>query len=218
MYIFLDESGDLGFDLSKEGTSKHFTISLLVVENSQTLKAIQKAVKRTLDNKVNAKRKKQKNKNLLIELKATDMPIGHKQYFLERMPETGWHIYSITLNKQRVYDNLKHNKPRLYNYIVKELIGSLPKYESLSNVHLTIDNCKNKSQRKDFNQYIEAHLETNLSPKTQIHISHENSQNNKCLQAIDLFCWGIQRKYELKDTEWLELYEKNISKHIPYLF
>lgn len=30
MYIYLDESGDLGFDFRKKGTSKHFIITVLL--------------------------------------------------------------------------------------------------------------------------------------------------------------------------------------------
>jgi hypothetical protein len=33
MYIFLDESGDLGFDFTKRKTSKFFVMTLLVSEN-----------------------------------------------------------------------------------------------------------------------------------------------------------------------------------------
>lgn len=48
LHIFLDESGDLGFDLSKSGTSRYFVITLLVCEDLQTQNGIISAVKRTL--------------------------------------------------------------------------------------------------------------------------------------------------------------------------
>lgn len=47
MYIFLDESGDLGFDFSKEKTSRQFVISLLVCRDKQTQDGFRRAVERT---------------------------------------------------------------------------------------------------------------------------------------------------------------------------
>lgn len=215
MYIYLDESGDLGFNFTKQGTSKYFTIAVLVVENQTTIKMIAKAIKRTLSKKINHKRK---GKNLISELKATDTSLSDKKYFLGKMPENGWHLYGITLNKIKVYDSLQNNKSKLYNFIVKELIEKLPKYDTLNHVHFTLDNCKNKSERKDFNNYIKTYLETHFPLETRIDITHESSDNNVCLQAVDLLCWGMQRKYEMKDTEWIKLYDDKITKHIQYLF
>lgn len=80
MFIFLDESGDLGFDFNKAGTSQTFTIALLVCER-QTVRQIKNAVKRTLKNKVNTKRKKK-----VHELKGTSTSLAVKTYFLDKMP------------------------------------------------------------------------------------------------------------------------------------
>lgn len=43
-YIFLDESGDLGFNFNKKGTSKFFLITFLFVAGSN--KAITKIVRK----------------------------------------------------------------------------------------------------------------------------------------------------------------------------
>jgi len=43
-YIFLDESGDLGFNFNKRKTSKFFVITFLATENK---KIIEKIVKKT---------------------------------------------------------------------------------------------------------------------------------------------------------------------------
>ena len=41
-YIFMDESGDLGFDFKKKKTSKVFVITCLFIENKGQLKKIVK--------------------------------------------------------------------------------------------------------------------------------------------------------------------------------
>jgi len=37
-------------------------------------------------------------------------------------------------------------------------------------------------------------------------ISHENYG----LQAVDLFCWGVFQKYERKNNEWFNIFEKKV--------
>jgi hypothetical protein len=58
VFIYLDESGDLGFDYSKDKTTKKFIITILVCNSDAARKDFKKAVRRTLKNKLNYKRKK----------------------------------------------------------------------------------------------------------------------------------------------------------------
>lgn len=44
-YIFLDESGDLGFDFNKKKTSKFFIVTFLFMENNKL--SIEKIIKKT---------------------------------------------------------------------------------------------------------------------------------------------------------------------------
>jgi hypothetical protein len=31
------------------------------------------------------------------------------------------------------------------------------------------------------------------------------------LQAVDLFAWGLYRKYEVGDTEWYEVFKEKVA-------
>jgi len=53
LIVFLDESDDLGFDFSKRKTSRKFVITLLVCDHAEAAGGFQKAVRRTLKNKLN---------------------------------------------------------------------------------------------------------------------------------------------------------------------
>lgn len=216
MLIFLDESGDLGFDFDKAGASRLFSITLLICDNESTRQNIQKVVRRTLKNKVNHKRKK----TLVQELKGNSTSLEVKRYFLERLPKTGWRILAITLNKERVFDNLrtKPGKKKLYNFLTKELLAQLPKSDtSPKTVNMTVDRCKDGEDRKDFNAYIRASLETAFSIETEIYIAHEDSCKNPMLQAVDLFCWGVQNKEGGNGKKWYDAFKPYITKHIMYL-
>ena len=57
MHIFLDESGDLGFDFTSRKPSKFFTITLLVCKDKHSLDTIEIAVYRTIKNKLIPKAK-----------------------------------------------------------------------------------------------------------------------------------------------------------------
>lgn len=46
-YIFLDESGDLGFDFKKDKTSKFFVITCLFVNNATS---VEKSIKKIFKN------------------------------------------------------------------------------------------------------------------------------------------------------------------------
>jgi hypothetical protein len=88
MFIFLDESGDLGFDFTNKKPSTHFVITLLVCRDSKTVQVIEKSIARTLKNKVNLKAGTKKIKH---ELKGTEATLQAKQYFYRNISaDSGW--------------------------------------------------------------------------------------------------------------------------------
>lgn len=64
LYLYLDESGDLGFDFVNKKPSKFFTITILAIRGSQNNRLLIKAVKKTLVRKLNRK------KSIVAELKS----------------------------------------------------------------------------------------------------------------------------------------------------
>lgn len=216
MYIFIDESGDLGFDFSKHGCSKYFTITLLVCESEETVKTIKYAVLKTLKRKINHAQKKK----IEQELKGAYTPIDIKRYFFNKMPVNGWNLYAITVNKLKVRPHLqsKAGKNKLYNFLTKKLLETLKISQSVESVSIIIDKSKGSADREDFNAYIKAHLETTFALGTQIYITHENSVKNAGIQAVDMFCWGIQQYISTENDEWLKLYKSKIAKHVRFFW
>jgi len=49
-WLYLDESGDLGFDFVNKKPSKFFTIAILATSSEETNRAFKWSVKRTLRN------------------------------------------------------------------------------------------------------------------------------------------------------------------------
>lgn len=75
MHIYLDESGDLGFEFNDKNPSSYFVITLLVCDNHESAKAVKKSIEKTSKNKINAKSQK------LYELKGTCSNLNIKTYF-----------------------------------------------------------------------------------------------------------------------------------------
>lgn len=216
MFIYLDESGDLGFDFSKGKTTKKFVITLLVCNSNEARKEFRKAVRRTLKNKLNWKRK---NTRYITELKGTDITLGIKKYFFRNVRNNDWGIYTLALNKGRVDAPLqtKTGKKKLYNFLARFLLEKLPLSGVTRNVELVVDRCKNKEEIRDFNRYLINQLEALLPLNTSLNISHLTSAESAELQGVDLFCWGIFRKYEYNDTIWYNVYRRKIRFETEYL-
>ncbi len=208
-YLYLDESGDLGFDFVNKKPSKYITVTVLAVRDGSHRK-IEKAVSLTLRRKWNAKKKPE-------ELKGAKCPFQIKKYFYGRIKDEKFALYSITLNKRRVYDRLAKDKERVYNYIARLVFDQIPFGNAEGGVEIVIDRSKTKRNIQEFNRYIIQQIKTQFDPKVPLRIRHEDSKVNGCLQAVDLFCWGIQRKYEHNDTEWLDIYKDKVIYDEQYL-
>jgi hypothetical protein len=214
--IYLDEAGDLGFDFEKPGTSKKMVITLLISDDIYVSDGIRKAVRRTLKNKVN---RRKGNKNPLQELKGTGTNQKVKVYFSRQLPASGWRIYCIVLNKKRVYDPLRtrQGKKKLYNFLARFLLDKVDLRNPGSAVNLIIDRSKTSEEIQDFNRYVANHLEGLLPLNIPLYITHERSHDNPGLQAVDLFCWGLYRKYERNNLEWYNVFKKAVAFEDEYL-
>lgn len=216
MFIFLDESGDLGFDFTKPKTSRFFVITLLVCHDKQAQVGFRRAVERTIKNKLNHK----KNKNRFVqELKGAHTALAIKQYFCRQLPDDGWSIYSVTLNKARVDPHLqtKAGKQKLYNFLARFILEKVYFPEDASRVGLVVDRCKNREEIRDFNQYVANQLQALLPLNTRLDIDHLGSHESPGLQAVDMFCWGFARKDEAQDKEWYDLYRDKVRFETIYL-
>jgi len=65
-YIYLDESGDLGFDFENKKPSDFFTITIILVKDIESNKALKKEIEVVLKRKLNTKLK---SKRIIKEIK-----------------------------------------------------------------------------------------------------------------------------------------------------
>ncbi len=214
-YLYLDESGDLGFDFINKKPSKFFTISILALSSQLANRQLINAVKKTLRRKLNRKRNK---KRIVHELKGSSTTFAVKEYFYSQVKEIKFGIYSITLNKKRVYEQLSKEKDRVYNFIARKVLDQIPfELSGGTRIKLVVDKSKGKLGIREFNKYVEKQLGARIDPKTPLDIYHWDSQNTPGLQAADLFTWGIYQKYEKGKRDWFKLFEEKINFDDLYL-
>ncbi len=207
-FLYLDESGDLGFDFNHKNPSKYFTISILLIKGVQNNRALINAVKKTLNRKLNPRKKRRR---IATELKANKSSIEIKTYFFGQVRTIPFEIYSVSLNKRELAEKVVADKNRVYNFISRMTIEKIPFDVTINRLELIIDRSKNKLQIGEFNTYIINQLEALLDPKIPINIYHKSSTHNYGLQAADLFSWGIFRKYEREDVEWFEIFKEKVG-------
>lgn len=218
MFVYLDESGDLGFNFSTSNPSKFFTITILVCHSASAFFGLKTAISRTLTHKFN----KKKTKRNTPELKGTNTTLAIKKYFYSEVlkhPDQSWEIYSISLDKQKFLRkfNITINAHRLYNTLSREIINGVDFSNLTANVKLIVDKSKGGYQRRIFDKYLKDNIEPKLPMNTSMYIVHERSDLSAGLQAVDLFCYGIVRKRFSSDSSWYSEYASKIKTEISWI-
>jgi len=200
IYIFLDESGDLGFS---QKSSRWFVLTVVLSENYREIEKNVKRIHRGL------KKKYKKVK----ELHAYHADVVTKKRMLKLLSATqGLQILCIILNKEKVYIDLQNQKNYLYNYTANILLDRLKNKKICKpdeKIMIYIDQREtNKFLKKNFEQY----LRNNLLKwkKNEFEINIKPSHTEKCLQAADFISWAIFRKYERSDYEFYEIIKDKI--------
>jgi hypothetical protein len=164
-YLYLDESGDLGFDFVHKKPSNFFTVTILVVKGMENNRALINAVKKTIKRKLDPKRKR---KSIDTELKGERTSIKVKEFFYKQLANIPFEIFCMTMNKRRAFSMLADEKHRIN------------------------------------------HLQGKLDPHIPLDIYHRASDQEPGPQAADMFSWGVFRKYERKDKEWLQFFSDRV--------
>jgi len=206
-YIFMDESGDLGFDFRKKRTTKYFLITFLFVPNKRPIEKCVKNIHRGL-------RKKYKKIGVLhahLEERVT------KKRLLKSLSEKSCAVMTIYLNKKRVYTKLHEEKAVLYNYVSnilldriysKRIIPINKKVELIASRRET-----NKFLNKNFKDYLQKQIKDNH--KIDLEILIKTPSEEKALQAVDFISWAIFRKYEYQDDSFYKIIKQKIAEENP---
>ncbi len=206
-YLYIDESGDLGF---KGKGSDYFILTCVKIDDEKTNQDFSRIPKKVRQKILSKKQKK------LPELKFSNSSEEVRIEFLKRVAKLNIEIYAIIIEKSKTFSELKDNLPILYNYLIKILLEK-PLNKLHNNLHLFIclDRCMSFPQRQNFENYIKTEFLSIFQKLPKVDISHECSNQNNCLQALDFTCGAFGYKYNTaKLKEDCEHYTKIIQNRV----
>ncbi len=199
-YIFLDESGDLGF---KKTSSKWFLFTLVAIDEPRKLDKIIKKARKSL---------KKKHKHRFSELHAYHCDDITRIRILKSLAEIDIFIVTTILNKKKVHVDLQNQKNYLYNFTANIILDRLINkniIDEKSVTSLIVDKKDtNKNLKNNFIDYITKAM--NQKQKATFKMSLTASHDSKGIQAVDFISWAIFRKYEQGDYEFYEIIKDKI--------
>jgi hypothetical protein len=201
LYLFIDESGDLGMQ-----GSKYMVLSCLIVSDPTPLDRIVKNARRY-------KLKRELRKACEIKAnKSSPEVIRHFLKELNKVPDAK--VSYIVLEKKRVHSRfLQENKHKLYNYVAGKLAKSIAL--DCDKIILRIDKSKGKQVlQEDFNRYFQTTLNQNSNSRiAKMEIHHSYSHSWAGLQFADLLAWAMFQKFEHENEEYVDLVELEQDIH-----
>jgi hypothetical protein len=210
-YIFMDESGDLGFNTKKK-SSRFFVVTFMFAQHKRSIEKVIRKISRMLRGKYKkgfsgvlhaCKEKPQTCIRLLRQLSQKDIS-----------------IVCILLDKKKVYTRLHQKKHVLYNYITNILLDRVFTKKLIpldKKIHLIASRREtNKVLNTNFKNYLKQQVSNNHLFSIEIEIRTPSQE--KCLQAVDFACWSIFRKYEHQDNSYYNYIQEKIVEEKPLFF
>lgn len=188
MYIFVDETGDLG-----ERGSRYFALVLVATEDA---KGVERAVRRTLRRGVHPRRR-------VPELKGSLLPLQSLRYFYRQIAPVSFQLVAVVLDKTKV--NLRDVDERLlYARMLCAGLRALP--ELSFPLHVFIDKRFSNPEFWEVRGYVKGYLAGQYGDPVQVELFQEDSRRRKEIQAADLFAWGISQKLAHSKEDWYSLF------------
>lgn len=204
LHLFLDESGDLGFDFTKRGTSRVFVVTILVTREKRSIEKVVRRVHRGL------RAKFRRMGGVLHAYREED---ATRRRLLTGLAQKHCSIIAIVLNKRKVFTKLQDEKAVLYNYVTNILMDRLMNkhlVEPGESVTLVASQREtNKFLNENFRSYILGRVRT--SHDLGIEVTIKTPSQEKALQAADSVSWAIFRKFQHDDSSYFDLIGEKVE-------
>lgn len=214
VYIFVDESGDLGFT---EESSKSFVVSYVIIYDASIHFFRHKVTK--LLKRINLK---QRERSKISEFKFSNNTEKTKSKFLELIKTLDLLSGTVVIKKNSVVEHLKDKPEIIYNYLTTRYI--LPKVVDMfwnkahvyNHLYFTIDRSMYKSDANQYVQYLERIVknlkyERDLDIHSLVKVVHEDSRKEPCLQIADYIAGTIFAINERGNYEYFKIIKDRIK-------
>lgn len=180
MLVFIDESGDPGLK-GREGSSKLFTVSLVVFEENEDAIACDKRIE-LLRYELNWKKRNEFHfKNNSDKIRET---------FLRAVSPYNFFYYGIVMNKKHFQGDEFKDKKSFYKYSCSLVFENAK--EKLNNATIFIDESGNMEFKSQLQKYLKDKMNKN-NKKLIKKIKMQRSEGNNLLQLADYIAGVINR-------------------------
>ena len=205
IYIYLDERGNLGFDLKKVKPSNYFVIACIRIDDEETNKRLNRIIKRV---RLRHLKKQYKEKP---ELKFSNTSPDIRKQVLKSVANENIKVYCLIANKKNIKKHLQEDKTLLYSLLIKTLFEDTFKQLKKDKLVIFMDRMLSQSNQEIFKTYILTQHEDLLYKIPKIDITHDNSMLNQGLQVADFIVGAIALKYETNNLEYYEIIKRVIE-------
>ena len=198
-YIYLDESGDLGWQFEQPykqgGSSRYLTLAYLIIPQSKIQKP--KRIVRKLYEKYKI--------NPANEKKGADLGTGQREYFVNSILDfleknDDCKCGTITVKKENVLEHIRNDGNKLYNYMLNLVL--VHKIKDADNVNLVRDNRSIKVQSgNSLIDYLQTQIWFEQNGKALLKDDPQESHNNLNIMLIDWVSNTMWSYYELRREE-----------------
>lgn len=184
MLIFIDESGDAGFKISR-GSSPFFVIVLVIFDDELVAEEVALEIKKL-------KRKLKLHDN--YEFKFNKSNEKFKIAFLNVIKPFDFRIRAIVVNKEKVYSQkLRKETKSFYNYFLKCVLEH--NNDTILDAKLRLDAIGEKKFKQALQTYLRLELNSQTK-KVMNNLKFGNSKNNVLIQLADMVAGSIRRYHE----------------------
>lgn len=202
MKIYLDESGNLGgLGANASEEDPYFVLAAMMVREDLPLR---RCIKKIRQRKIKKQYKK------ASELKFSNSDNAIRRRVLECIGETDNDIAYALLRKGQVERELQDKPQIVYNYLCKQLLYKIiSKYQIGPLAEIIVDKSLYGVQRDNFNDYVGGKIGKGMS--AAIEVTHVDSKQCPCVQAVDFVAGAISRKYRTGDDRYYLKIEQRIA-------
>jgi len=199
MYVYLDESGDLGFG---QGGSRYFTIAFVVMEAPIPFRRCVKEVK--IKNHIPRD----------VELKGNTTRALIKKDLLGRFAKLDIEVHAITVKKANVELKLRKDTNILYNYMVGlSLVERILEEPEDAKVVINVDRrIIAITSGFKFNEYLRYKIWYEKERRDiNLEIQHLDSHEAYAIQGIDVICNSIFKKYNSNNYKLFNIIQDKVK-------
>jgi hypothetical protein len=204
LYVFIDESGNFGFE-NDSGSTKWFILTSLVTSNMDAIEIFYEVKHKLIKEFPNEK-----------SFHATANPKKMRHIFFTMLKDYDFNfrVDALLIEKRKLNPTLRIQREfysKMIHYLLKYVFD--PRGVNIlnfKNLQIFVSKFKApKGQNKILENAIKGEIKR-ISKNIPFQIVFHPSETHPYFQIVDYFCWAIYKKYENNDNTYYDMIKKYI--------